>query len=381
MFFDVIMCAEKEREHEKEREMRRHIDTDVRDAVLVSPSAIGMLLLTTTTSLPSSLAPPGEGRRSSGTAFIPHKGGTQSSSRHVERMVSFSGRRPSMSTAETEDVSMNRRGSKFSNFRNALFHDMDFSGNLSDGSDDDNDDYHSDGEKVGSGQSSLHRSERENFPWMSVIAEIINGMSTSCDHEYSCEDMCVRRQKKRCLILLEGLEELYKQTGKPAKYIVKSESKVEVGSVIGDIFQFTGQSSLATSPNSVTGSFAPQSTGEPADLSVPGLGLTVNYDKVSERYAERGSTPKISFISRTLDTLANLAIGGVSGRVQEENMHADSGMQPRIRRLRMSSYDSQESEILEKENKYNQDRINYIRQQVSCREIVYLSVCLVYVVC
>jgi hypothetical protein len=358
-----ISCAEKERDYEKEREMRPHVDRDVGDALLVSPSTVGMLFLTTTTSLPSSLAPPGEGRRYSSSGSSSHKllGSSQSSNRHVERMVSFSGRRPSLTTGDNDDHRSNRLG----NFRNPLF-DMDFSAGLSEGSDDDNEGYHSDGEKIGSGQSSLNRSERENFPWMSVMAEIVNDMSTSCDHEYSCEDTCVRRQKKRCLVLLEGLEELYQQTGIPLKYTIKSENKVDASSIIGDTFNFTGQNSIVTSPNSAVSSLARQSTIETAGLSVPGLGLTVDYDTASERYAERSNTSKISHvISRTLDTIANLAVGGVSSRAHEESMHTDSGLQPRFRRFRMSSTDTKTSKILEKENAYNQERINYIRKQVT----------------
>lgn len=340
--------------------MRRHVDSDVREAVLVGPSSIGMLFLASNASAPVTLGVPpdrrGDGRRFSVSA-------TSARSNHpVERAVSFSGRRPSVTAMEAEDVMGRRRGSRMAHRRSTVFRDIDVMSCMSDGSEDDLDGYNSDGDKFASGQNSFMRSERENFPWMSVVAEIINGMSTSCNHEYSCENMCVRRQKKRCLVLLEALEELYSHTEKPAKYLKKSESEVDACSVFGDIshFPFNTRGSMGASPNTLPNSLMQNSTTDTIGLAVPGLGLTVNFDKVNDRYTERTGQFKLSTVLHK--TIAHFTLGGLGGRGHEETV--DGASHPTFRRVRSSSSDPHKKAAAEREKKYNEERIDYVRKQV-----------------
>ena len=349
--------------------MRRHVDTGITEAVLVGPSNMGMLsvLLTSNASAPSSLSVSREGRRLSAASSIAHGGATSGVSRRIERAVSFSGKAGPAIDAED---GYRRYGNRHSNRRNTLYYDVDLASCLSDGSEDDADGYLSDSEKYGSGQnSSFLRSERENFPWMSVIADIINGMSTSCNHEYSCEETCVRRQKKRCLILLESLEELYGQTEKPEKYRKRSEVQTghtEKGFSFTESSQYQlGLRDSVSGHHSLTHSIVQHSIiSETLGLSRGGLGLSVNFDIKTERYSGRARAPKLStVIHKTLGTIANLAIGGVSSRGNEDDEDVEDTAQPRFRQSRLHELESQGYDN-DAEKKFNQERIDYLRNQV-----------------
>ena len=190
---------------------------------------------------------------------------------------------------------------------------------------------------------SLKMKERRNFPWMGVVAKLVKETNVVCSHEPDCVSSCKRRQKKRCLLMLEAIEQIYSNTKKPNNYKKLTEEITTSGSVFS---------------NSLVGSqFDPEllTAGDGGhDLGGGegrGLGLAVSYDRKTSR------NPSISSGSKTGNQLLNLMRVAVS-------LGGDGQTGAPHRSRSRESVSEEEGVQAQREKTFNEIRIKYLKEQV-----------------
>ena len=190
---------------------------------------------------------------------------------------------------------------------------------------------------------SLKMKERRNFPWMGVVAKLVKETNVVCSHEPDCVSSCKRRQKKRCLLMLEAIEQIYSNTKKPNNYKKLTEEITTSGSVFS---------------NSLVGSqFDPEllTAGDGGhDLGGGegrGLGLAVSYDRKTSR------NPSISSGSKTGNQLLHLMRVAVS-------MGGDGQTGAPHRSRSRESVSEEEGVQAQREKTFNEIRIKYLKEQV-----------------